>query len=356
MNYELMTVDPTTLVVGGNTRVDAGLDVGGMANSVEERGVQTPLALWKRPDGKLEVVEGHRRLAGSLLALKRNPTAFKKFHPKGIPAYVRKDITSESEALTAKVDQGTQKALRYRSERDRAIGMLCDAGMSEKDIISQCEGLLAHFQATIPSPKRDKIASLRAAGAEKNRDEIRQLLHETYKGQYQTARAIWECPTIVRATMEFIECGQPHSFKKIPAKLTYSDVTKLVKALKEDCQIKDDSGIPVYSKAEPGPNFSRLFAEYLKAKPKVDGEKQAKAMSAKAMLNQLKSGAWASEGFKRLTLQHSGKTDVQGLNVADEMLHLAEIVSKLAPVRWTAFKADALTIKQAAADGTLVKG
>ena len=351
MKHQIKDVALNELKEGVNTRLTASLDYEGMADSLEDRGMDEPIQAWKTDEGSLEIVRGYRRFNGASILKSRNPKRFKELFPNGIPVIIRKDITNASEAALAKVDHGTVVSLRFRSERDMAVAILKDEGCTEEEICARLEGLFAKFQTAVPSSKREKLAELKKDPVG-NRVEIRKLVHETYKGQLQASIAVWKCPPRVAECLRHLEAKEPlPKGVKCPAKLTYGDVKKLAKALEEDCKILDDGGVPKHSKGNPGPNFSRQWAETLKV-VKKEGTR-AKAMSANAMQEQLDSGAWDSEGFKLLTQQHSGKQDVKGLKAADEKLYLVDLVVKHKPEVWKAFKAQALAIKQGVIEGTL---
>lgn len=352
MDYLIKTVNPTELVETLNTRLMASNQFEEMAQSIEDRGIDEPIQVWTNGDGKLEILRGHRRYNGALLVSKRNPTRFKELFSKGLPVIIRKDVTNAAEAALAKVDHGTVVTLRFRSERDRAVSILKDQSLTEEDICSRLEGLFAKFQTAVPSNKRDKLEELRKNPIG-NAKEIRKLIHETYKGQLQASIAVWKCPKIVSICLEHLEANEPlPKGIKCPAKLTYGDVKKLSAAIEEDCKILDDKGMPKHSKGNPGPNFTGLWAEMLKAETKKD-EIRTKAMSSKDMQAQLTSGAWDSDGFKLLTMQHSGDKDVKGLKAADEMLRLCELVKKHEPKAWAEFKAKGEGIKLAIIEGRL---
>lgn len=352
MDYQVKVMDPSELVVGMNTRVGVkSNDFEGMARSLEDRGMDEPVQVWKNEEGKLEILRGHRRLGGAAILAVRNPAIFKQHFPNGIPVIIRKDVTNASEAALAKVDHGTVVALRYRCERDRAVIILKDEGCTEEEIVSRCEGIFAKHQTAVPSDKRDKLDTLRTDPV-KNRKEIRKLLHETYKGQLQASIAVWKCPKVVQQALEYLEAKEPlPKGAKAPTKLTYGNVRKLAKALEEDITILKD-GVPMYSKGNPGPGFGKLWVEMLKTVAKT-GDVRAKAMSSKDMEAQLTNGIWDSAGFKALTLQHSGKKDVKGLKAMDAKLYLVDLVIRHKPKVWAAFREAAESIKQSIADGTL---
>ncbi len=345
-------MDPSKLTVGLNTRVGASNDFEGMAQSIEDRGIDEPVQAWETPEGKIEILRGHRRHAGAAIVKSRSPKTFKTHFPNGIPVIIRKDITNASEAALAKVDHGTVVTLRFKCERNRAVIILKDEGCTEEEIVSRCEGIFAKHQTTVASDRRDKLEALRKDPV-KNRKEIRKELHKTYKGQLQASIAVWKCPSIVQHCLEHLEAKEPlPKGMKCPAKLTYGDVKKLANAQEEDTKVEDASGMPVYSKGNPGPAFKSAWAELLKAMPKK-GNARLMAMPAKKMQDQLKNGIWDSEGFKRLTMQHSGEKDVKGLKAMDARLYLVDLVIRHKPNVWKAFEAEAEAIKQGIADGTL---
>ena len=352
MQYQIKAVHLADLSEGINTRLTASLDYEGMADSIEDRGIDEPIQVWKTEAGTLEIIRGYRRFNGAQMVAKRSPKRFKELFPNGVPVIIRKDVTNPSEAALAKVDHGTVVTLRFRAERDKAVAILKDEGCTEEEICARLEGLFAKFQTAVPSAKREKLEELRKDPI-KNRKEIRKLVHETYKGQLQASIAVWKCPAVVGIALQHLEAKEPLPPKtKCPAKLTYGDVKKLAKAMEEDTALKDDNGMPKYSKGNPGPHFRDAWAELLKVE-KVVGDTRPKAMSAKAMQEQLDSGAWDSEGFKLLTMQHKGDKDVKGLKAADQKLYLVDLVIRHKPDLWKAFKAEAEAIKQGIIEGTL---
>lgn len=346
MKYQIKNVPLTELVEGKNVRLQASFDYEGMADSLEDRGMDEPVQVWKTPANTLEIVRGYRRFNGAKIFAERNPKTFKEFFPEGIPVIIRKDITNASEAALAKVDHGTVVSLRFRSERDMAVAELKDQGLTEEEICSRLEGLLQKFQTAVPSAKREKLDELRKEPV-KNRKEIRKLVHETFKGQLQASIAVWKCPPVVAECLRYLEAKEPLSPKtKCPAKLTYGDVKKLAKAMEADAALKDDNGAPKYSKGNPGPNFRDEWANCLTAEVK-DGETRLKAMSSNAMQEELDEGKWDSEAFKLLTLHHKdSKSKVKGLKQADQNAYLGDLVREHDPKAWKEFVKVAEAIKQ----------
>ena len=353
MDYQIKELPLSELSTGPNTRVGASNRFEEMAGSLEDRGMDEPVQVWHNPDtDKFEILRGHRRFGGASILLNRSPKTFKKVFPTGIPVIIRKDVTNASEAALAKVDHGTVVDLKYKCERNRAVIILKDEGCTEKDIVTRCEGIFAKHQLAIPSDKRDKLDELRKS-PEKNRTEIRDLVHGTYKGQLQASVAVWKCPPLVQACLEYLEAKEPlPKGVKCPAKLTYASVVKLAKAQEEDQQILGDGGVPKYSKGNPGPAFKSLWAELLDAKVK-DGGTRPKAMSHKDMQAQLDNGIWDSELAKALTMQHSGKKDVKGLKAMDAKMYAVDLVIRHKPKMWQDFLKVAEGIKQGIADGNL---
>lgn len=352
MDFEITHVDPTKLIVGENVRSESNLDIDTIAHSIEREGIQVPLAL--RKIGKqFRVMQGHRRLAGVLEVKGRNPDAYKRHHPKGIPCYVRTDIVDDAGEMRVKVDQGTQKSLSLNCELQRAASILLDAGLTEEEVVFQLEGLFRELSRSLPSKTRESIKELRAA-AKPDEKKIRKLLLDTYKGKLQALKKVHACPKRVAAALEFAETGvKPKGFKTLPSHIRRKDVKGLLEAFQKDMEIRETDGTPKYSKAEPGPSFGKAWSDLVKHVPQKDEGKRLKAMSAKAMQAQLDDGTYASKGFQKLTAAHSGVEGVEGINAADATLHLVELVQKYAPERWKQFVEAAQEIKQGIADGTL---
>ncbi|NKS88463.1 ParB N-terminal domain-containing protein [Rhodococcus hoagii] len=64
-SLELVTVDPTTLLVDTNIRADLRLTKG-FLQSIAEHGVMTPPTAVRTADGQLRVRTGHRRTAAAV--------------------------------------------------------------------------------------------------------------------------------------------------------------------------------------------------------------------------------------------------------------------------------------------------
>jgi len=345
---ELSYVSLDSLIVEENTRSPANLNIGPLAAAIERDGVQEPLTVIVRGD-KFLIAQGHRRRLAALEARKNDSVAFKRLHPKGIPVIVRHDIVTDEDMAKIKVDHGTQQALKYVCELRRAAFICFDAGMTEESVVHQLEGLFQRMSRAVPSKTRDAIKDERA---KTNPDEkvIRKLLLDTYKGQLQAVKTVWACPPVVAEALEYAETGLGR--KGLPKHIRQKDVKGLHDAYKADMEIKEADGTPKYSKVSLGPNFNKAWADLCKQVPKESGPRD-KAMSSKAMKAQLEGGTWSSKGFQKLTLQHAGEQNVEGLAKADAMLRICELVQKHEPRAWAEFCAKGEAIAKAIADGTL---
>jgi len=344
----LSYVDLDKLIVGENTRSPANLNLGPLLASVERDGIQEPLTVTVEGD-KYMVQRGHRRLLVALMARKNDSSAFKHLHPKGIPVIVRHDVVTAEDAAKLKLDHGTQQSLKFMCELRRAVFICKDAGMTEEMMVFTTEGTFQRMSRALPSKTRDLI---KAERAKDKPDEklIRKLLLDTYKGQLQGILKVWACPAIVAEALEYAETGVGKA--TLPKHIRQKDVAGLHEAFKADMEVKDADNTQKFSKKNPGPIFNKAWANLCKQVPKKTGSRD-KAMSAKSMKAQLEGGTWSSKGFQKLTLQHAGEPNVEGLADADACLLIVELVRKHEPRAWTEFKAKGEAIAKAIADGTL---
>lgn len=348
---EIKPVQIERLTVGENSRAGGNQELDTLAHNILLIGIQQPLAL--RKVGKdLRVLSGHRRLAASIIAQKMNPNRFKELHPKGIPCFVREDVITDVDEARVKVDHATQLSLTLRCELYKSVKICLDAGMTEAEIAEHLEGLFAQLSRSIPSKVRDQIKALRA---EKVVDKaaIRKLLLATYKGQIQTLKRIYACPPQVAAALEYAETGtMPEGFDKLPEHIRTKHVPVLLKAFQDDIEVDPETGTVEYSKAEPGPAFRKAWDDVIKDKPVDDGKTRLKGMSSKALLEQVQAGTYASKGMQKLTSKHAGIDGVKGIEAADVMLHLCELVKKYRPAVYKAFEAEGIEVKKEIANGT----
>lgn len=126
---DLYRVDPRRVQVkeGWNKRTDWG-DMEGLSASIEAEGVKKPIVLKKLPDGEVELVDGERRLRGTLMAIERGAQI------ESIPAeFVRNNISDiEARLLMLLANDGKpftplEEALVLKDLRD--LG-----GLSETEI------------------------------------------------------------------------------------------------------------------------------------------------------------------------------------------------------------------------------
>ena len=350
MGREIVDMLMSKLTVSENSRADGNLAIDTMAQSILAMGIQQPLAV--RKVGKdFEVLSGHRRLAGAIEAQRLDPKTFKTRHPRGIPVFVRDDIVTDEDAARVKVDHATQLSLTLRCELYKSVAILLKAGMTEESIAEHLEGLFAQLGRSMSSKVRDEIKTLRTVEPV-DKKAVRKLLLATYKGQIQGLKKIYACPAIVAAALQFGETGEPvEGFKDLPSHVRAKHIEGLLKAFQADIAVGTD-GTVAYSKADPGPAFKKAWANVVKDVPVNDGKARLKGVSSKALMTQLASGTYASQGMQKITSQHAGMKDIIGIDDADIMLHLCELMKKYRPAEWKAFEKAAIELKKAIGNGT----
>lgn len=118
-------VDPTYIdrVEGFNPRQDFG-DIESLANSIKVEGVQQPLTVKRKADGRLELVDGDRRLTAIQLLLERGEQ-----FPEGVPAKI---VAADQDEITGLIQMfvaNTGKPFNALEEA-AAFKRMREAGMS----------------------------------------------------------------------------------------------------------------------------------------------------------------------------------------------------------------------------------
>lgn len=135
MTQTFEQVDPTTVQIGDNVRLDARMDHDFIA-SVRERGVLEPVLLYRTSDGTLTVLAGQRRT----LAARQcgRPT---------IPALVDDEPPAEVDRLVDQYVENEHRTGLSNSERITAIEQMTLAGLSEHQIVKRTATPKATVQA-----------------------------------------------------------------------------------------------------------------------------------------------------------------------------------------------------------------
>jgi hypothetical protein len=340
LNYIPKTLDLDIITMGDNPRLPTTLDIPPLKRNISEVGLLEPITVWF-PNGKeiAEVIRGHRRTIALNQLKDEDPKRFKELFPKGIPAFVRENITEE-EVVTLKLDHGGQKGLSHPHELQMSASMMFDKGFTEAQVANQLRPLIDKI-SPMPSSKRvevgeleSKLAEARASGKAKAIESAEKALYERiakyHRGRVQYHHDVWRSPYLVEAALYFKACGvvKKGFEKEYLPNLTTSHVKALWKAHKEDLEQKED-GAPKYNKTRVGPLFTEKWNAIVKAeKEKGENPTQSKpkAMSAKDMLAEVKEGKWESKGFCKLALYHAGDKSVEGLSALDKAYKAADLV------------------------------
>ena len=121
-SHMFVQVDPRTVEVGPNVRLDPRLDQPFLA-SVRERGVLEPVLLYRAEDGTLTVLAGQRRT----LAARETGLA-------SIPAVVSDTPPADADRLVDQYVENEHRAALTNSERITAVEQMALAGLSEHQI------------------------------------------------------------------------------------------------------------------------------------------------------------------------------------------------------------------------------
>lgn len=139
---ELLTVDPRTLKIGSNVRLDARLDVD-FIESIRERGVLEPIIAYRDPDGHLVVLRGQRRTLAAVETKRPTVRVIVESNPDEIDRIT--DQTIENVHRTGITDR----------EEAAAIEQLALLGVSADDIVARTR-----------RPRARVDAALRVAGSQ----------------------------------------------------------------------------------------------------------------------------------------------------------------------------------------------
>ena len=134
-------VDPATVQIGDNVRLDARMDKEFVA-SVRERGVLEPVLLYRAADGTLTVVAGQRRTLAAQQC--GRPT---------IPALVSDEPPAEADRLVDQYVENEHRTALSNSERITAIEQMTLAGLSDHQIAKRTATPKATVQAAKAAAK-----------------------------------------------------------------------------------------------------------------------------------------------------------------------------------------------------------
>jgi general stress protein YciG len=328
MDFDLKQLTLEQLYAGKNVRVSTEVQLPALRADILDRGLITPPICWENPESKngkkYEILCGHRRFAVLKDIAKTEKDVYTTHFPGGkIPILVVSGISREK-AQTIKVDGGTSVQLQ-----DPYEGLLCacimfDNGATESTVANSLSALLSRtsrkggmskdVRADLDDLEKERETARKGGQLAKMRKCDREIFVITanyHRGHVQHLHAIYKCPKLVMACKEF-EATQiiPKGFEKQTLiRLTNNDVKRLLSAFREDLEIKENE-IPKYSKLVPGPNFLAKYDTIVESKKKggkkSGDNKPKKAMSSKAMIEEVDSSVWQSKGFKFLTTHHAG--------------------------------------------------
>jgi len=246
-------------------------------------------------------LQGHRR-AAALRYLNATTARVKVYH----------NLTPAQE-MDLKIDSGNTIALRTPTELYRAVRMLRAAGISaEPALVARLGGLIDSIH---PNAKLSaEVAELREKG-ENKRADARSFVGR--RGVIQKYTRLMSLPPIVSeawANSLKLVLDKTHAFGELPEVKT-TDLVDLAKALRADkdadAKLDNPAGVDRY---KVGANYKLAWQKVkensvVAAAAAANGEKAAKAMSAKAMLGELKSGTYLSE-VVQLTLKMAAGANI----------------------------------------------
>ncbi len=305
---------------GTNVRIDESHEH--LIPSIADHGLETPI--WVTDKGHL--IRGYLRHAAISEVRNTYPEKFAEFFGDGVPAIIVSDAT-EKEIAGLHVDHGNVKQLQSFMELYLAAEMLFASNYTEAEVANHLAGLL-DVMKPIKTDRRQELNELKA----KDADEYFKEYAKYRRGIVQQLKQLYNCPPIVKNVLIYQETGRwvvgdEVAENKRP-KLTWGDVRKLSERLAED-QATD----PKHGKRNPGPKFWEEWNKLIKrTKEQAGAAPREKAMSAREILDASKN--LNSTGMKLLAQVHAGKKDVSGLEEADEVLFLVELIKENDPDFW----------------------
>ena len=142
-----------------NNKIYDIMDLEALAKDISERGIQQPLIVRLRPDGKYTIISGHRRLAAYNLAV----TKFGYNNGECLPCLLQNDIHSDLEEREALILNNLQRdksdfnrmmeivEMRKCAEERRDLGEKIENEIKNEDKIEDNESFLeaqkAHYEA-----------------------------------------------------------------------------------------------------------------------------------------------------------------------------------------------------------------
>lgn len=347
MNFESTQLAIVELFAGKNVRVSTDVELPSLRADIEERGLTTPLTVYFDEEKKKhEILCGHRRFTVITEIAKDDKDTFKRLFPKGKIPVLKVCGVSKERAQTLKVDGGTSVELKDPYETQLCANLMFDDGATDSAIANALSTQLCRTSRNGGMKKEtrnslkelaEKRQTARLAGdiskMRKLDKEMFKLRADYHRGHVQALRAVWACPHIVMACKEFQATQMvPAPFagqKLVP--LTNSNVSKLLRAFKDDLTVTDGNSIPKYTKERPGPSFNEAFKEIVDAVKAGGSTKvtRVKAMSSKDMRAEVETGKWSSKGFRSLTLSHAGdKVSGAVLKRLDKLAYTAEVIEE----------------------------
>lgn len=141
-NYSLEQIDPATVIIGTNVRLDARLDKAFIA-SVRERGVLVPVVVHRDEEGRHVVLYGQRRTLAAVAA-----------NRESIPAYIV-DTPAEADRLVDQIAENEHRAGLSTTERVKAYEQLAALGISAAQIAKRTATAKADVTAALTVASSD---------------------------------------------------------------------------------------------------------------------------------------------------------------------------------------------------------
>ena len=326
------------LVEGFNPRLEHLYKLETLVTNILERGLITPLVVWKKAKDTFEVLQGTRRFRALSIIAKEHPAKFAELFPNGIPCNVHDDITG-IEAVEIRLDHGTMVTLSDPMELQLSANMLFEIGKAEAYLANNLCGIMdvtnppdAKTRKEIVEFEKDIEILISTKASD---DKIQHVKNKLYKakaehrrGLVQGLKATWRCPDIVMDTKMYHATGVKTGDQYLPEKLTQANVKKLWAEFKLDKEERPETS----NKVEGGECFNELWNKLCEIDKKADndkkdGKKNPKAMSAKDMKAELTDSKYQSEFARLITEHHTGKSvDMVRVKNLDRLMFDIELV------------------------------
>lgn len=234
------------------------------------RGQEQKPEMWVRPDGKVELLKGHRRFdaAAKMKALK--PKDFVALFPEGFPCKVYKGLTEE-QALKIRDDHDLDLLKQSLSSKTEVYNLLkpkMDMGWTVYQILQHCWRTIAMVMSNNYHKLANEVAELKTDKEKLDR------IFSSQNGNYLAIRKVFNAPDILRQYWFDSEQG-----RKTP--LLQKTFAELVTLFRSECEDALSGSNPEkYTQQDPGPEFNKAFTKAVKDLD-VPAEEKVKPLTQK---------------------------------------------------------------------------